>query len=799
MAGKSQAFLALAAALVLASVLASSLFAAASPAAAVSRQGYGGDGKKSEAKHMDPAKKPEAMYVDPAKKPADVHAPPEKKHDERYIKYDSFAGPYSGYDTWSSQSDSKEECIGEPCWDFKDEHACEANNCCWNSPAAKCLQKSPSKSCDVSKGDRHPCGWRGMTRAECEYYDCCFYPLGPHEYGPWCFYKEHAPKPVDVHKPAPICDGLKIKSPCHGLKEGDEVTEEECTYMGCCYEADYYHKDPYKKKGGAGKVYRQGKKPKGGFCYAPLGHCKVSYSDRKDCGYPDIDPKTCHSKNCCWHPVYSYGEGTYDKTSQIPWCYYKQTEFTCKKHETVCGYECCDEKQKCIKDERETAEKKYGKKYVGKKYDGKKTVKGGDSSAAQFRQAHATASYDKGSVDISFEYGPGGVELDEYGYPIGTNCMCKEDYHPCGYEPVPLWYGYKKIKCCPKDCPNCVRVTVEDTTLSFCTLKQLGEGKRGVVAEEVSELSAKDAKLLQSLLDLVPGVPYADLETQLQVLMKLDKEVRDAALKLAALGATVLSASDAIETREDLLLVLLDPSNGVGRATINNEVWLDMVVWAFRGGVISQMDYDAALQFAENNNLSSPPANDGSEATARGNIAPGSAIASSIEEALGSLEEIPGPDQASAVEDAEASAVEDAETSVVEDTETSVMENTETSAAEGADASAATGNSGSATGGSDPTSPAAAAEDAEAAEAAEEGAEAAEGDSEAATGDSDPASPAAAAEVAEAADDAAAEEDADAAEEAAEEDAEAAEEQGFAELFAAASPAASPSASLETT
>ncbi|PIO14788.1 hypothetical protein AB205_0023170, partial [Aquarana catesbeiana] len=62
-------------------------------------------------------------------------------------------------------------------------------------------------------------------------------------------------------------------------------------------------------------------------------HCSVSPADRKECGYPGISSKECHSRGCCFD----------SSITGVKWCFHKKTynKVQCSvspADRTDCGY-----------------------------------------------------------------------------------------------------------------------------------------------------------------------------------------------------------------------------------------------------------------------------------------------------------------------------------------------------------------------------------------------------------------------------------------------------------------------------
>ncbi|CAH3154863.1 unnamed protein product, partial [Porites evermanni] len=147
---------------------------------------------------------------------------------------------------------------------------CVSYGCCFDYDVAMCF-KAPDNVCDVDKYDsnRRNCGWKGITKTECENRGCCFDDA---------IYRNHIPT-YDCHYrlDMPKCIVSERENCGYG-----GITDRECVEkLGCCWDSSvrnvpwYFH--------GRDKI----------------GRCTVS--ERTNCGFKEITEKQCvKDRGCCW-------------------------------------------------------------------------------------------------------------------------------------------------------------------------------------------------------------------------------------------------------------------------------------------------------------------------------------------------------------------------------------------------------------------------------------------------------------------------------------------------------------------
>lgn len=204
------------------------------------------------------------------------------------------------------------ECSLEPCGSHAyDPEACKFRGCCWSDTYEVCMSYKPEEKCAIPAKGRSMCGWAGITPAECVGVEkCCWSPLPPDNYGPWCYYDKNTTPPEPVKLPHPNCDVGRFKTPCYG--GWDAMTIYDCMSVGCCWNenaTDYGYKKDIKE-------------PK---CFQPLMTCDIDFKRRYDCGYPGVDRVACLKADCCFDPLFVPPSTSEHKLiEEVPWCYYRE-------------------------------------------------------------------------------------------------------------------------------------------------------------------------------------------------------------------------------------------------------------------------------------------------------------------------------------------------------------------------------------------------------------------------------------------------------------------------------------------
>jgi len=161
----------------------------------------------------------------------------------------------------------------------------------YSSPTERTIE---GLSCKVSDNDKKDCGWMGVDQRGCEDLGCCWAESKMPNI-PWCFFGVDE----EIVGTCEVADSEKKDCGYSG------INKDKCEQKGCCWKESSVQRVPW-------CYYRDGGDDKSDE--GQDEDCKVSDSEKIDCGFVGVDEEGCKNNGCCWSP---------SKTSGVPWCFYK--------------------------------------------------------------------------------------------------------------------------------------------------------------------------------------------------------------------------------------------------------------------------------------------------------------------------------------------------------------------------------------------------------------------------------------------------------------------------------------------